>query len=224
MDWVVKESNRKHRSYSNNYHMEKELSNMDVALFALYKQGGASRKVHTEEIAWEAYQLAREKFSWRLKKFRDMGFPDKSPVRFALEQAKKKENGKLVSGRSGGDAGGELEGWRFTPQGTIWIKENEMRILEGLKQEVPGAPKREAERFIKKLKSDQFFKFYQEKKNLEEAAQYMFTDMLVCAPDASKDIIKQKFEQLESNATLINDADILNFLKACREKFSDLLI
>jgi hypothetical protein len=81
--------------------MTTELSNMDIALFALYKIGGVSKNIHTEEIAWEAYQLAKERFSWRLKKFREMGFPDKTPVRFALEQAKKRENGKLVSGRAG---------------------------------------------------------------------------------------------------------------------------
>jgi hypothetical protein len=51
----------------------------------------------------------------------------------------------------------------------------------------------------------------------------MFTDMLVCSPDASKDIIRQKFEQLFSNAQLINDTEIVNFLKACREKFNDLI-
>jgi len=203
--------------------MKKELSNMDIALFALYKKGGISLRVHTEEIAWEAYQLAKERFSWRMLKFRQMGFPDKTPVRFALEQAKKKENGKLVSGRSGGDAGGELEGWRFTPQGAIWIKENETRILESLKQKVPNVPKREAVRFIKKIKIDAFFKYFRETGDLAEASQYMFTDMLVCAPDASKIIIKQKFEQLYSNAELVNDLEILDFLNACKEKFSDLV-
>jgi hypothetical protein len=203
--------------------MENELSNMDIALFALYKKGGVSQKVHTEEIAWEAYQLAKERFSWRLLKFRQMGFPDKTPVRFALEQAKKKENGKLVSGRSGGDAGGELEGWCFTSQGAIWIKENETRISENLKQKAPNVPKREAERFIKKIKIDAFFKYFQEKGNLDEASQYMFTDMLVCAPDASKKIIRQKFEQLYSNAELVNDLEILDFLGACKGKFSDLV-
>jgi len=196
---------------------------MDIALFALYKGGGVSQKVHTEEIAWEAYQLAKERFSWRLPKFRQMGFPDKTPVRFALEQAKKKENGKLVSGRSGGDAGGELEGWRFTSKGAIWIKQNEARILENLKQKAPNVPKREAERFMKKIKIDAFFKYFQEKRTLDEAAQYMFTDMLVCAPDASKNIIKQKFEQLYSNAELVNDLEILGFLGACKDKFSDLV-
>jgi hypothetical protein len=203
--------------------MTTELSNMDITLFALYKIGGISKKVHTEEVAWEAYQLAKERFSWRLRKFREMGFPDKTPVRFALEQAKKKENGKLVSGRAGGDIGGELEGWRLTSQGVVWFKENEARILKGLKHKAPDAPKHEAERFMKKIKSDPLFKHFQEKKNLDEASQYMFTDMLVCSPDASKDIIGQKFGQLFSNAELINDAEIINFLKACREKFNALI-
>ena len=39
--------------------MTTEISNMDIALFALYKIGGVSKNIHTEEIAWEAYQLAK---------------------------------------------------------------------------------------------------------------------------------------------------------------------
>lgn len=197
---------------------------MHIALFALYKKGGISQKVHTEEIAWEAFQLAKERFSWRLPKFRQMGFPDKSPVRFALEQAQKKENGRLVFGRSGGDAGGELEGWRLTPQGANWIKENESRILEALQQAAPSLPKRDAARFTRKIRTMSFFKYFQEKGNLDEAPQYMFTDMLLCAPDASKIIIKQKFDQLCSNAELVNDIEILNFMSACKAKFGDLVV
>jgi hypothetical protein len=130
-----------------------------------------------------------------------------------------------VLGRAGRDASGKLDGWHFTSQGVKWIKENEKRILVGLKQDerVSEMPERDRKRFIEKLKADSFFKLYQEKKSLDEASQYMFTDMLVCAPDASKDIIRQKFEQLENNATLVNDKEILNFLKACREKFKDLI-
>ncbi len=204
--------------------MEKELSNMDIVLFALYKRGGISQKVHTEEIAWEAYQLAKERFSWRLPKFRKMSLPDKTPVRFVLEQAKKKDHGRLVAGRAGGDvSGSELEGWRFTPEGVTWIKENETRISQGLKQKAPDIPKHEAERFLKKIKTDPFFKYFQEKRNLDDASQYMFTDMLVCSPDASKNVIKQKFESLYSKAELVNDVEILCFLKTCSEKFSHLI-
>lgn len=181
--------------------MEKELSNKDIVLFALYKLGGISKKVHVEEITWESYQLAKERFSWRLPQFRKQGFPDKTLINFTLADVKKKKNGRLVAGRAGGNVSGESEGWRFTREGVIWIKENEKRILAGLKQDekAPDMPRRDASR-------------------------YMFTDMLVCAPDASKDIIKQKFEHLYSNAELINDTEILTFLKACKEKFSDLIV
>lgn len=201
-----------------------DLSNIDIALFALYKAGGISKKVHTEKIAWEAYQLAKERFSWRLPEFRKKGFPDKTPVRFALEQAKKKENGKLVAGRAGGDINRpELEGWRFTPEGAEWIKNNESRLLKALKLEAPNMPKLEAERFLKRLKSDPAFISFTRNGNLNEVSPYMFTDMLACAPDALKEIIKQKFERLSTSATLVNDKEITIFLKACETKFSQFI-
>jgi len=88
------------------------LSNVDVALYALYKLGGATKKIHTELIAWEAYNLSEERFSWTLPEFRKRGFPDKTTVRYALESAKKE---KFVKGRAGRDKGGsESEGWQFT--------------------------------------------------------------------------------------------------------------
>ena len=201
-----------------------ELSNMDIALFALYKLGGISKKIHTEYIAWEAYQLAKERFSWRLPEFREKGFPDKTPVRFALEQAKKKEFGKLVSGRAGGDINRpELEGWRFTPQGAEWIKDNEGRILKLIGQKAPDLPKLVAERFVKQLKNDTSFVSFQKNRNLDEVSSYMFTDILACAPDASKEIIRQKYERILSTANLVNDKEILQFLDACAKKFAQML-
>jgi hypothetical protein len=197
---------------------------MDIALFALYKLGGISKKIHTEYIAWEAYQLAKERFSWRLPEFREKGFPDKTPVRFALEQAKKKEFGKLVSGRAGGDINRpELEGWRFTPQGAEWIKDNEGRILKLIGQKAPDLPKLVAERFVKQLKNDTSFVSFQKNRNLDEVSSYMFTDMLACAPDASKEIIRQKYERILSTANLVNDKEILQFLDACAKKFAQML-
>jgi hypothetical protein len=201
-----------------------ELSNIDIALFALYKLGGITKKVHTEHIAWEAYNLAKERFSWRLPEFKEKGFPDKTPVRFALEAAKKKENGKLVIGRAGGDINRpELEGWRFTPQGAEWIKKNEKRILSALKEKAPDLPKLVADRFIRQLKNDPCFVSFRKNGNLNEVSSYMFTDMLGCAPDASKDIIKQKFDQLLTTANLIHDEEIIGFLEACKIKFSQLI-
>jgi hypothetical protein len=88
---------------------------------------------------------------------------------------------------------------------------------------VADLPKREVDRFIRKFKQDSFYKYFQEKGTLEEAPKFMLTDMLLCAPDASKSVIKQKFERLSSKAELISDKKILKFLDACRKKFNDLL-
>ena len=201
-----------------------DLSNVDIALFALYKLDGISKKIHTESIAWEAYQLAKERFSWRLPEFREKGFPDKTPVRYALEQAKKKESGKLVVGRAGGDINRpELEGWRFTPQGAEWIKKNETRILNALKQTAPDLPKLFAKYFIRKIKSDPCFISFKRNLNLDEVSPYMFTDMLACAPDAAKEIIKNKFERLLATSNLIDDEDIKEFFKKCSVKFGKLV-
>lgn len=202
-----------------------ELSNIDIALFALYKCNGISKKVHTEEVAWEAYNLAKERFSWRLAKFKEKGFPDKTPVRFALEAAKKKENGSLVIGRTGGDINRPaLEGWRFTPAGAEWIKKNAERIAKALKQEAPDLPKLVANRFIRQLKNDPCFVSFIKDVNLNEVSAYMFTDMLGCAPDASKEIIQQKFDHILTTANLVKDKEILRFLRGCAVKFANLIV
>jgi hypothetical protein len=77
---------------------EPELSNVDIVFYALFKLGGDERKIHTEEIAYEAHSLAKERFAWRLSRFRDMGFPDKEPVRRALMDAAKEKYGHLAEG------------------------------------------------------------------------------------------------------------------------------
>ena len=204
--------------------MEKhELSNIDIALFALYKLGGVTKKIHTEYVAWEAFQLAPERFSWRLLAFRQRGFPDKTPVRHALEQAKKKDYGVLVKGRAGGDAGGkESEGWILTPKGAEWIKQNELRIAQALKSESPTVHPREANRFLRKVKKDVSYIYFQKDGNLERVSPYMFTDMLGCTPDASREIVRKKVDRLLSAATLVGDRTIIDFLENCRQKFSDL--
>jgi hypothetical protein len=202
-----------------------DLSNVDVVLYALYKLGGPSKKIHTECVAIEAYKLSEERFSWTLPVYRKLGYPDKTTVRYSLESAKKE---KLVNGRGGRDKGGsQSEGWQFTPEGVQWFLDNEKRISSGLKISQPLSteiPKHQAERFIKKIKTERIFKIYLSKASLNEATSYDFTDMLSCSPDASKNIIRQKFDLIKSTAFSINDDEIKKFLLKCEEKFIDLLV
>ena len=200
--------------------MKEELSNIDVVLFALYRLGGINQKIHTEKIAEESYLLDKERFSWQLPEYRAKDFIDKTVVFHSLGDAKKKKYGALISGRGGRDAGGtEREGWRFTLSGAQWIKENESRISKILKQEKPAMQKREAERFIKKIKSDFAFIQFRKDNGIDNINRYNFTDLLSCPPDASSDVAKKLFDNIRTEAELVSDKEIIIFLDLCEKKF-----
>jgi hypothetical protein len=48
--------------------------------------------------------------------------------------------------------------------------------------------------------------------------------MLNCSPDASREVIRQKFDLLKSTAITISNEEIRFFLDKCEEKFKDLLV
>jgi len=199
-----------------------DLSNVDVALYALYKLGGALKSIHTEHIAWESFNLSEDRFAWILPEFRVRKFPDKTTVRYALESAKKI---KLIKGRAGRDRN-KSEGWQLTSLGTEWILKNQKRIAFLLRDELPfseAIPSHQAERFIKKIKAEKIFKYFLRDKGLENATPYDFTDLLSCSPDASSKVIKQKFDLLKSTAALINNEEIRNFFSACENEYSKLM-
>ncbi|MEO0010166.1 MAG: hypothetical protein ABIK51_06585, partial [candidate division WOR-3 bacterium] len=70
------------------------LSDIDIAVYALYILGGWHSRIHTEDIALKCFELAKSKFSW----VKYPQYPDPTPARYALEAAKKQENGALVTG------------------------------------------------------------------------------------------------------------------------------
>lgn len=202
----------------------RELSNVDIVVYALFKLRGHERKVQTEEVAYKAFSLARERFSWRLTKFRDMGFPDKEPVRVALMDAAKPKNGHLVEGRAGVDAGGkESDGWTLTSAGAAWIRDNRSRIESWLGLARSSVQPREAGRFQTQLRNEQLFREFQRDGSLKGRSPYLLTDMLSTSPDASPQLIRAKFERLRAIAALVGDDQINNFLNACEIAFSDLL-
>ncbi len=203
---------------------EPELSNIDVVLYALFKLGGDESKIHTEEIAYEAYCLAKERFAWRLSRFRDMGFPDKEPVRRALMDAAKEKYGHLVEGRAGVHAKGkETDGWALTPEGVTWIRENEERIKNTLGTTRSMMPFVDALRFKVRMHEQPLFRRFLEKEKLEGQNLYNFTGMLNTNPGAPKEEIAMKFRTLCSKAELVGDQQIISFLEACAQAFSTVL-
>jgi hypothetical protein len=84
-----------------------------LVTLAAYLLGGAGTVVDTEDIAVRVHELAPGRFSWRK-------YPDQinlELVRVALNDARKKEAGALVSGTGRG-------GWSLTVAGRSWAEEN----------------------------------------------------------------------------------------------------
>lgn len=197
-------------------------SNIDVVLYALLRLEGYERKVHTEEIAYKAYELARERFAWQLDKYRHL--PDKEPVRIALMDAAKQKNGCLVRGRSGVPAGGkEADGWIFTPAGVVWIKQNQTRIEEALGTTRSEIRPKDTERFQKRIHGEALFRKFARGKSLTKEDWYDFASMLNASPDAPKDVIVRKLESLRSTAQMIAAPVLIGFLEACREAFPNVV-
>lgn len=196
-------------------------TNVDVAVLALAQLGGATKKVHSEDIAAKAFELAPEKFSWRLPEYRNKGWPDKELVRAALVNAQTKEYGELVRGAYNTDL--SKDGWSLTAAGSGWVMTNEPRILDRLGRDQSKIPKQEALRYCKKIKGEPLFKKFLAEGNLASATQYQFTDLLECSPDAPKEILQTKFDRLLAIAYIVQNADILSFLESCKSRFSGLL-
>lgn len=196
-----------------------ELKSMHLAVYALSLLGGAHQKIHTEHVAQKCLEIAPDRFKWE-----HYNYPDKELVRKALFHASEKKNGALVTGRSGIEQRGKSrDGWQLTPAGAAWVREHESLIHTGASPESKTIPRREAERFLKKIRSEPAYQLFMAKGSLDEVSQYMFTDLLNCSPDAPLETIRIIFDRLYSTAELVNDQDVLRFLKSCEVQFANLL-
>ena len=89
-----------------------QLTKKDVAVLALWKLGGASQIVDTEDAAIAAHSIDSDAFGW--KKYPER--VDLDLVRMTL-----RHEGEAKSPRIEGSI---QSGWHMTPRGVAWIEEN----------------------------------------------------------------------------------------------------
>lgn len=90
------------------------LTQYEVAVWAVYLLGGASKSIDTEDAAVKCHELAPTLFSWQ--KHKDQ--INLELVRVSLSDGKKAKNGELLSGSG-------REGWRLSSRGLDWIRTRE---------------------------------------------------------------------------------------------------
>ncbi len=90
----------------------------EIAALALFVLGGATSVIDTEDVAIQAHAIAPGRFAWRK-------YPEQinlELVRVALSDARKRENGTLVSGKG-------KSGWSLTPAGVRWCEQRSGDLL-----------------------------------------------------------------------------------------------
>src|SRR5690348_10323698 len=127
--------------------------NRELVVYALYLLGGDSERVHTEDITLKCFELFPASFSWA----KYSQYPDKDIVRVALTDARKKQHGALVEGRTGQKRGLSAktlrrpmdDGWVLTSPGMQWIKQN-LADLERISDS--GSVKQHRQKVLRQLK------------------------------------------------------------------------
>ena len=196
------------------------LSDIDIALYALYLLGGWQKRVHTEDVALRCFRLAPTKFS--LAKY--PRYPDLTPARHALEDAKKAKYGRLVKGASERmRSAGKTSGWMFTPEGMTWLEAHRDRIERVLGKGRPTGDRLPAERRIRDLRNSRAFaEFLSDRKNAD-VSHAEFAESLVCTVNSPASVLNERLDQLATIAEQLHESDVAAYVDFCRHKFADLL-
>ena len=200
-----------------------DFSNANIVTLAIASLGGASTKIHTEEIAERALELAPDRFSWRLKKYQTSGWPQIYIVKTALTDAEKKANGGYITGNYATDL--SKDGWSLTPEGAAWTR-GRMQLLEGqtkYKNTIPKAEKQRVQKYLNRVKRQPIYREYVKQGSLQSASVYAFADLLNVSPDASRSVISKKFNSLASQANMYGDRTLNQFIDECAKQFGQLM-
>lgn len=192
-------------------------ANHQVATVAVEQAGGAERPVHHEAVATKAFELAPDRFSWSLPEYRDL--PDKDLVRVSLFDAEKKAKGGHVASSRDGD--GNLY-WRLTAAGGAFCARYRATLLRSLGASDSQSKRRSHARILSRIRDSRLWKQY-EAGALDEASEVLLTELLRIPPDSPVGTIKQSFDHLAAQLSIVRDDTLEAFLDATRSKFTSLL-
>lgn len=197
--------------------MTRKWRNYEVVTAALRKAGGANGPIHIEEVAEAAHELAPERFSWTLPKYRNL--PDKDLVRVSLYDAEKETNRAMVE--SSRDEKGNLF-WRLTSRGAEFCAKHETKIQSDHDQAESQSGRKQHRDLIRRIRQSRLWKRYQQNQ-LDEATEVHLTELLRLPPDSPSGRIAENLDGLRAQVELTRDAELLRFLDQVGERFELLL-
>ena len=188
-----------------------EIPNWELATAACFLEGGATKLVHTEDLAVRAFQLAPQRFCW--KKYPER--IDLDIARVSLTDAAKAKNGALVQGSKD-------TGWSLTRAGLQWVERARQRFPRLFLGEAIDDPDRRsaqavaADREAERLKQSDAYRKWEAGRASELTVYDFFkaTRTSEYLPTAQMSLRRTQIVQL-----VAGDADLVRFVDDLFNRF-----
>jgi len=192
------------------------LRNWEIVLFALNLEGGATRAVHTEDVAVRCFKLAPDAFSW----LKHEQYPDKEVVRKDLIRLRMGQYGAVfVKGRAGKTkavgVGRSGDGWELTTAGADWMHSNEERMRALLGTRPVRMDRQELLRSLKRLHDSPLFRSYGEDRVGFSPSVGDLAELFRCRVDADPAVWTKRFETFRIQAQAVNQQELCQFVDSC---------
>ena len=199
------------------------LNNVEVVTYVVAILDGLESLVHLEHIAIKAHELTPGAFRWDLDEFAN--YVDKDKVRVSLTDAEKPAKGRLVQGvgtTSHIQQTKRTDYWRLTAAGSEWLAANAERIAASFTNAAPSIKKGRAKQIKHQIIKSRLYQQYSINQSVENRP-FDFTDLLKCSPDASLEVIRDRFDALRGQVIRLNDPDLIDFMDACAATYTQML-
>lgn len=194
-------------------------ANRELVVYCLYVAGGATERVHTEDLALKCWELFPDSFSWT----KYPQYPDKDIVRVALTDARKGKYGALVSGRVEGKATGvshgEPEGWLLTDKGLGWIKDNLSLFGDDPAKHERKAHRQLLLRRVKKLTTSELYRSFAESSTSFSPSIGELAAFLQCRVDANEAVWERRLADIRRLGIEAGEDAIGRFAAACSDAY-----
>jgi hypothetical protein len=175
-----------------------KITNADLFLYALYQLGGAGKYIDVEDVFMEMWRLAPARFSWR--KYQQPNYKITSKAIVDIDQ---RGDGDLLLG--------DGNSRQLSARGVDWIEQRLKQFERIASGEGSAAPEhRPSQRLVVELSKSPVVQAFLDGADVElERGEVAM--LLRCAPDAPRDVWRERLETLCSAARDADRRELLRF-------------
>ena len=178
---------------------KKTMANIDFIPLALFELGGVGQYIDVEDVFFKCYELSPERFGWRKYQYPNYKILYQSLIDFEIKLP------ELIIKTSDGLSR------QLSAEGVEWLNNNMEKFKDFLDiPELITLPKRPHHRILNEISKNDLFIMYSEGIS-PSFNKYVISDLLLCSPDSSAQLLRERLDSYRSAAKNSNREDIVRF-------------